>query len=300
MIIQKSLARILQETLASENTLKSLTRTGLSCRYRKILQLSWMNLKRKRLIYLRHFLLENWTNYKCISRIFQESCIYFIWSKILAIFCKNDELSWKILPQTSKDPASFLWQINHGITHNNLFLLVVSQSVLLKSIDNITVSPQKYHFFPEIRLFWKKVIFKFHGTFSFFIKPICSTFAVECHFYTSFLEKVVFFSQEFRAFAHKNWGRSIIFWVLRQNLNIFWFELDFSICSLIGGMENILEFAGRLVRFSVNVPKSVDICKLSSSLKIFLTNSPNLTIGFLELFSRDETSECVFKVVILK
>ena len=135
MILHRYLARILQESLASENTCKNLARTELSCKSREILQVSWKNLARKRLIQLTDIFCKN----------LPRSCISCTFCKIFAIFCKNNALSCKILQETSKNLASFVCQINQGGHSFNSYCRKTNQKQLQDpSVDQLTNNVEKF------------------------------------------------------------------------------------------------------------------------------------------------------------
>ena len=91
MIFQRYLARILQESLASEK--------------------------------IRARILQEWSSraspknyWKSLARTFQDLAFLALFAKFFfAIFCKNDALSCKKLQETSKNLASFVRQNNPGV-----------------------------------------------------------------------------------------------------------------------------------------------------------------------------------------
>ena len=114
MILQRYLERILEELLASENTCKNLTRTELYCKYRKILQVSLKNLAKKCLMYLTEVSWKKMNKSEISGKNLPRSCISCSFCKIFAIFFKNNALSCKILQETSKNLASYVWHIHQG------------------------------------------------------------------------------------------------------------------------------------------------------------------------------------------
>ena len=65
----------------------------------------------------RHFLQEKWTNQKFLARIVQDLAFLGLFAKFFLFFCKSNALSCNILQETSKNLASFVWQMNQG-SHN--------------------------------------------------------------------------------------------------------------------------------------------------------------------------------------
>ena len=107
MILQRSC-----KTPTSGNTCKNLTRTELSCKYRRILQVSWGNLAIEHLIYL--------TNISCqkkewIRSLLQESSKILHFSHFLQDFCKK---IMHYLERSCKNLPSFVWEINQGSNRN--------------------------------------------------------------------------------------------------------------------------------------------------------------------------------------
>ena len=120
MILQRSLARILQEWLLSENTCKNLARTELCCKFRKHLKLSRKNHAKKRLIYL--------TDISCkkieqISIFLQEFCRNLAFLAPLARFLQFSARIMHYLVISCKKLPRILQVLSDRLTRASSFRL---------------------------------------------------------------------------------------------------------------------------------------------------------------------------------